>query len=113
MLFIVEKLSDFPGVYDFCVGIISELFHFEMKYDFMSQHHLAEDNQTRYLLLAPAKSGAGISLLKNFTDDTRRVCAFFVSCVRLRFNGGPGGGIERCAGVSEAGKANPVRFHHP
>ncbi|EPJ2031930.1 hypothetical protein ACTE87_004674, partial [Escherichia albertii] len=61
-----------------------------------------------YCCAAPAKSGVGISLLKLLTDDTMFLCR-----AQSHLNGGPGGGVERRASVSEAGKANPVRFHHP
>ncbi|EAO1505894.1 hypothetical protein ABS432_000147 [Salmonella enterica subsp. enterica] len=38
---------------------------------------LAVHRQTRYLLGAPAKSGAGISLLIDFIDDTKARLRFF------------------------------------
>lgn len=39
---------------------------------------LAVPRQTRYLLRAPAKSGAGISLLIDFIDDTKARLRFFL-----------------------------------
>ncbi|WP_220125522.1 hypothetical protein, partial [Klebsiella pneumoniae] len=78
---------------------------------FLQIKPLAARQRSQYLSHASAKSDDGIDLLKHFTDDTRRVCAFFVSCVLLHLNGGPDGGVARRAGVSEAGKVNLVRFH--
>lgn len=69
---------------------------------------LAANYRSLYCSAAPANSGVGISLLKIFTVDTI-FCAGHGHTSMV----GPGGGIARCASVSEAGKANPVRFHHP
>jgi hypothetical protein len=54
----------------------------------------------------------GLEPCPNFIDDIMRVSAFFMSCARSHLNGGPGGGIARCAGVDEAGSSNPVWFRH-
>lgn len=48
----------------------------------------------RYLLAAPAKSGAGISLLNLILATYTSM-----SCDRFRLNGGPGGGVARRAGI--------------
>ncbi|XCW75665.1 Hypothetical protein ABZS17G119_03788 [Kosakonia cowanii] len=53
----------------------------------------------RYFSPAPAKSGAGIGLLKPLLSTYDALCVFFMSRVRLRLNGGPGGGVARRAGV--------------
>ena len=54
----------------------------------------------------------GLEPCPNFIDDIMRVSAFFMSCARSHLNGGPGGGIARCAGVDEAGSSNPVWLRH-
>ncbi|MBD3722198.1 type I addiction module toxin, SymE family [Klebsiella pneumoniae] len=70
---------------------------------FLQIKPLAARQRSQYLSHASAKSDDGIDLLKHFTDDTRRVCAF-VPCVLLHLNGGPDG-ASRDAPVS----VRPVR----
>ncbi|MBL1729288.1 hypothetical protein ELD60_32200, partial [Klebsiella pneumoniae] len=43
---------------------------------FLQIKPLAARQRSQYLSHASAKSDDGIDLLKHFTDDTRRVCAF-------------------------------------
>ncbi|WP_183059996.1 outer membrane beta-barrel protein [Salmonella enterica] len=67
----------------------------------------------RYLLHAPANSGAGLDLLTNFIDDTKARLRFFCVVRLATSQWWAGGGAAKRAGVDEAGKVNPVRFHHP
>lgn len=61
---------------------------------------LAVHSLSRYLFPAPAKSGAGIGLLKYFIGDIGRASVFFyVVCLAMPNYGGLGGGTARCAGV--------------
>ncbi|EDW0654489.1 hypothetical protein JU54_004051 [Salmonella enterica subsp. enterica serovar Weslaco] len=64
---------------------------------------LAATNQTRYLLPAPAKSGAGLDLLNIFCwRHIDAPASFFMSYARLHLNGGLGGGTARCAGCQQS-----------
>lgn len=59
-----------------------------------------------YLFAAPAKSGAGISLLITLVATQH----LLVSCGLLYLNGGLDRGAAKRAGFTKAGKANPVQL---
>ncbi|EHK8453601.1 ash family protein [Escherichia coli] len=77
---------------------------------FLPRLPLAVFNRKRYLLSAPAKSGAGIGTLKNVTGDIRRAPRLFL-CRALGYTsmvgwaGAPQGAPVAC----NAGSSNPVQ----
>ena len=82
--------------------------------DMSSITSLAVNRQSRYLLLVPANSGAGIDLRIYFVGDIlTRLRLFLCRTHGYTSMVGWAGALQGAPVANKAGKVNSVQFHHP